>query len=94
MRLHIKTIAAICFAATAIQTSAQEVRTGYFNETYLYRHNLNPALDNEEDYLSVPVVGNINASMMGNFGYEELVRKNPLFFTSTPKAGINFVCHA
>ena len=91
MRLYIKTIAVICFAATALQTSAQEVRTGYFNDTYLYRHNLNPALDNEENYISVPVVGNINASMMGNFGYEELVRKNPLYPDRSDKKVTSFM---
>lgn len=91
MRLYIRTFAAIVFAATAIQASAQEVRSGYFNESYLYRHNLNPALGNEEDYISVPVVGNFNASMMGNFGYEELVRKNPLYPDRSDKKVTSFM---
>ncbi len=90
MKRYIKTIAAVLFAATAIQTYAQEVRTGFFNENYLYRHDLNPALENEDSYISV-LIGNVNVSMMGNFGYEELVRKNPLYPDRSNKKMTSFM---
>jgi len=84
-------MASILLATVAMQTYAQEIHTGYFNDSFLYRHDLNPAFDNESDYISIPVVGNFNATMMGNFGYEELVRKNPLYPDRSKKKMTSFM---
>ncbi len=78
-------------AATAINVGAQELRSAYFIDSYLYRHDLNPAFDNENDYFSAPFIGNFNASMMGNFGYEELVHENPLYPDRSNKKMTSFL---
>lgn len=50
-------------ASTAI---AQNLQSGYFTEGYLYRHDLNPAIGNEKNYVSMPGLGNVNVGMTGN----------------------------
>ena len=78
-------------ACTSGNMLAQELNTAYYTENYLYRHNINPAFENEDSYLSVPVVGNVNVGMMGNFGYEELVRENPLYPDRSNKKMTSFL---
>ena len=84
-------MAAAFLACTAGSIAAQELRTGYFTDSYLYRHNLNPAFGNDRGYFSIPVVGSVNVDMMGNFGYEELVRKNPLYPDRSTKKMTSFM---
>ena len=91
MRSSIKYIAAAIIACSAGNIAAQELRTGYFTDSYLYRHDLNPAFGNEHGYISIPIVGNVNLDMMGNFGYEELVRKNPLYPNRSDKKMTSFM---
>lgn len=91
MKLKYRHIATVLFAATAIHAGAQDLRSAYFLDSYLYRHELNPAFANEENYFSIPVIGNINVDMMGNFGYEELVRKNPLYPDKSDKKMTSFL---
>ncbi len=81
---------AVLFTASG-NMAAQDLRTAYFSDHYLYRHDLNPAIDNEDSYISIPVLGNVNVSMMGNFGYEELVRKNPLYPKESDKKMTSFI---
>lgn len=78
-------------ACTSGNLLAQELNTAYYTEDYLYRHNINPAFENEDSYFSVPVVGNVNVGMMGNFGYEELVRENPLYPDRSNKKMTSFL---
>lgn len=91
MKLRYRHIAIAIVAATAINAEAQDLRSAYFLESYLYKHELNPALDNDVDYFSIPLLGNVNANMMGNFGYEELVRKNPLYPDKSNKKMTSFL---
>ena len=53
--------------------SAQELTTGYFNEGYLSRHEMNPAYGNERNYVSIPFLGGINFSMRGNLGVKDVL---------------------
>ena len=91
MKLKYRHIALAILAATAISAGAQELRSGYFIDSYLYQHELNPAFGNENDYFSMPFLGNFNANMMGNFGYEELVHKNPLYPDRSSKKMTSFL---
>ncbi|MBP5711991.1 MAG: hypothetical protein J6W77_03175, partial [Prevotella sp.] len=68
-----------------LNVSAQGFHTGYFTNDYLFRHEMNPAFDNEKSYFSVPAIGNVNAKTMGNFGSENIVRDNPLYPTQSTK---------
>ena len=53
-------------AATGM--SAQALSSGYFLDGYLFKHQLNPALQSDKAYVSVPVLGNINIGTRGNIG--------------------------
>lgn len=53
--------------------SAQELTTGYFNEGYLFRHEMNPAYANERNYVSIPALGGLNISMRGNLGVKDVL---------------------
>lgn len=47
-------------AAGAFIGSAQEAsRSGYFLEGYNFRHQLNPAFAPENNYVAIPVLGNL-----------------------------------
>ncbi len=48
-------------------------RSGYFLEGYSFRHELNPAFEGEYNYISVPLIGNINQSLMGNVGLNNFI---------------------
>lgn len=58
--------AAMMCAATGM--SAQALSSGYFLDGYLFKHQLNPALQSEKAYVSIPVLGNINIATKGNIG--------------------------
>ena len=53
------------FSLLAAGASAQNTRTGYFNDQYLYRYEMNPALGNEKNFVGWLPLGNINVSMQG-----------------------------
>ena len=91
MKSFAKYMAVAFFAGCATIANAQDLRTGYFSDNFLYRHDLNPALANDSNYFSIPAVGNVNAAMMGNFGYSDLVRKNPLYPEESNKKMTSFL---
>ncbi len=91
MKSIAKYMAVAFIAGCATIANAQDLRTGYFSDNFLYRHDLNPALANDSNYFSIPAVGNVNAAMMGNFGYRDLVRKNPLYPEESNKKMTSFL---
>lgn len=58
-----------------IGTNAQELRTAYFMQTSLYRHQINPALL-DSAYISMPFLGNIDLGMTGNMGLKTFIYKS------------------
>ena len=48
----------------------QTSNSGYFNEGYLYRYEMNPAFAGERSFFSMPALGNINVAMRSNVGVE------------------------
>lgn len=52
---------------------AQYTSSGYFVEEYTYRHDLNPAFANEKNYVSMPVLSNINVSLTGNLDLQNIL---------------------
>ena len=69
--ISLMAVAAICGMA-----SAQNLNSAYFTEDYKFRHDMNPAFANEQNYVSVPMLGNVNVSLHGNFGYQDLKVQN------------------
>lgn len=68
--LYIVAIAIIASPATA---TAQNTNTAYFIDGYSYRHEMNPAFDNEQAYIAMPILGNINVSLMGNLDLQDVI---------------------
>lgn len=64
--------AALAFSL-ALPTFAQELRTSYFMDHSLFRHQMNPALL-EDPYLSI-LSGNINVGTTGNIGAKDFIYK-------------------
>ena len=69
-------MAAVITAVTG-SAMAQELRSAYFTQDYKFRHDLNPAFGNDQDYVAIPGLGNINVSTQGNFGVRDVMFKNP-----------------
>lgn len=63
------TVAALALSAAA---SAQNLNTGYFNDGYLYRHELNPAFANDQNYVAMPALGNMNLGLNSNIGIDNI----------------------
>lgn len=69
-------LAAVAISASA-SSFAQNLHSAYFTSDFKYRHDMNPAFGNEQNYFSLPGFGNVNATMMGNFGLEDVLFDNP-----------------
>lgn len=63
----------------SLHAMAQQLNSAYFTNDYKFRHTMNPAYGNEQNYVSMPGFGNVNVSTMGNFGYEDVIFDNPMF---------------
>lgn len=74
--LTVKVLTAI-FAMAAGTAIAQEMNSAYFTEDFNYRHDLNPAFGNDQNYVAIPILGNMNVKMQGNFGLGDILFKNP-----------------
>ncbi len=62
---------------SVVPAKAQTLGSAYFTDDCLMRHTMNPAFGNEQDYLSMPLLGNINVRTQGNFGYDAVIKHNP-----------------
>lgn len=60
-------------------SSAQTLNSAYFINDYKFRHTLNPAMGNEQNYVSIPVLGNFNVGVHGNFGVKDIIMDNPMY---------------
>lgn len=77
MRHIVRNIFAVALLASVGTITAQDFNSSYFINDYKYRHDLNPAFDNEQSYISMPAIGNLTVTMQGNFGLDGVLFKNP-----------------
>lgn len=71
---HIHTIiVSAALLLTAIAAQAQHTESGYFTDGYLFRHEMNPALSNDQNYVSMPALGNLDLTMHGNLGVKDVL---------------------
>ena len=56
--------------------TAQDLNSAYFTNDFKFRHDMNPAYGNDQSYVSIPALGNLNISTMGNFGLESVLYEN------------------
>ena len=66
-------IAALTIILAPVTTIAQNLESGFFTDGYLYRHEMNPALENSRHYVAMPLIGNINVGMYGNYGIRNVL---------------------
>ena len=52
---------------------AQHTYSGYFTDGYLFRHEMNPAAGNEQSYVSMVGIGNLDFSVRGNLGLKHVL---------------------
>ena len=63
--------------ATAGTMMAQDLNSAYFTDGFKFRHSMNAAYGNDQNYVSIPALGNLNVRTMGNFGIEDIFYENP-----------------
>lgn len=59
----------VCVAllgAGTLASSAQNTQTGYFLDGYTYRFQMNPAMGNDQNFVTMPALANVNLGMQGN----------------------------
>lgn len=77
--------------AVGCSAAAQTINSAYFTEDYKYRHMLNPAFGNEQNYVSIPALGNISVNTHGNFGYRDVIMSNPMYPSLSDKKMTTFM---
>ena len=60
--------------------AAQNLQSGYFVDGFLYRHEMNPAFANEQNYVAMPALGNLNLNLNSNLRVDDV-----LYRVDTPK---------
>lgn len=71
-------LAAAILTTAGTTTVAQDLNSAYFTQDFMFRHSLNPAYDNSQGYAAIPILGNFNAKLQGNFGVGDLLYQNPI----------------
>ncbi len=66
------TVVAALFAASPAVNS-QNLETGYFDDNYMYRFQSNPAFANENGFVSMPGLGNLNVGTNGTIGVSHIL---------------------
>ena len=89
--LNIKNILAASLLTVGGTAMAQNLNSAYFTDQYLFRHSMNPAYGNDQNFVSIPALGNVSVSMQGNFGYQDVVMDNPRFGIDSNKKMTTFM---
>lgn len=66
----------VCVAllgAGALAATAQNTQTGYFLDGYTYRFQMNPAMANDKNFVSMPALANLNIGMEGNLHLKNVI---------------------
>ncbi|MDE5968327.1 MAG: hypothetical protein K2G64_04390, partial [Muribaculaceae bacterium] len=66
MKLKSYILLTVTGALAAASASAQNLASGYFDDNYEYRYQLNPAMGNDDNgFVSMPGLGNLNVGTNG-----------------------------
>ena len=68
-------LASMLLLPSAHSFGQQALRSAYFLEGYNYRHQMNPAFASERNYVSFPLLGNLNMGAQGNVGLSNFLYK-------------------
>jgi hypothetical protein len=75
MNIHTKYILLCTGFLASLATSAQNIYSGYFTDNYTYRYQMNPAFSNDKNFVSIPVIGNLNVGLNGNLNLSDVIYK-------------------
>lgn len=89
--LSIKYSVAAVMLAVAGGAMAQGLNSAYYTEDYKFRHDMNPAFANSDNYVSIPALGNVNVNVHGNFGYQAVIMDNPMYPNTSDKKMTTFM---
>ena len=67
---HVLVASLLMMGGTAM---AQTLNSAYFTDDYKFRHDMNLAFENKQNYITIPALGNINVNLQGNFAYKDVV---------------------
>ena len=70
---------------------AQELNSAYFTQDYKYRHQLNPAFGNDQGYVAIPILGNLNIKAQGNVGVGDFLFANPNYGKPGEKKTVTYM---
>lgn len=70
-------IAGLIVAGAFVGSAQEASRSGYFLEGYNFRHQLNPAFAPENNYVAIPVLGNLGIGLSSNVGVSTFIYKKP-----------------
>ncbi len=91
MKTIYKNLFTAALMAVGCSAAAQTINSAYFTEDYKFRHMLNPAFGNEQNYVSIPALGNISVNTHGNFGYRDVIMSNPMYPSLSDKKMTTFL---
>lgn len=66
-------LGAVCLAAAPAMLAQQHTYSGYFLDGYTYRYQMNPAMDNEDNFVAMPALGNLNIGFQGNLHLKDVL---------------------
>jgi len=73
MKSTIKSWLAAIMSVAALTASAQSTNSGYFLDNYTYRHQMNPAMANDFNFVSFPGLSNVNIAMRGSLNLSSVL---------------------
>lgn len=73
MKSYFKYILAAAGLCAAAAVPAQNTNSGYFLDNYNYRYGMNPAMGNEDNFVSMPAIGNLNIAMRGSLNLSSVI---------------------
>lgn len=68
-----KLLALFLTSASIFSVAAQDLNTGYFNDNYQMRWQMNPAMGNRNGYVGFPLLGNLNGNVNGNLNATDVI---------------------
>ncbi len=73
MKSTIKSWLAAIMSVAALTASAQSTNSGYFLDNYTFRHQMNPAMANDFNFVSFPGLSNVNVAMRGSLNLSSVL---------------------
>lgn len=67
------TLITVALIFASLSTFAQNFRTGYFLDGYMYKYQLNPAFQGERGFFALPAIGGVSVGQESNLAYGTFV---------------------